>query len=144
MNKLKRSKEQVENYMKQQNHELMLKQELRKLRTEDIAKVQSRKKRQAQNDKAMIMEKEKNAEQLTKQIKDREKILIETRHTNMMKSNLSKVSHMENLEKWARRGFSTSHSTKKTVDLRGSGNLFDLSKKASSPFKLKPYEAPDE
>ena len=37
----------------------------------------------------MIMEKEKNAEQLTKQIKDREKILIETRHTNMMKNNLT-------------------------------------------------------
>ena len=38
MLKLKRSQKQVEDYIRNQNHELMLKQELRKLRVDDIEK----------------------------------------------------------------------------------------------------------
>ena len=38
MRKLDRSKKQVEEFMRNQNHELMLKQELRKLREDDINK----------------------------------------------------------------------------------------------------------
>jgi len=43
--KLKRSQKQVEDYMRAQNHEMMLKQELRLLRVEDILKKKVREKR---------------------------------------------------------------------------------------------------
>ena len=58
MNKLKRSQKQVEEYMRNQNHELMLKQELRKLREEDITKKQVREKRKILNGKESIIQKE--------------------------------------------------------------------------------------
>ena len=45
MMKLKRSQKQVEDYMRAQNHELMLKQELRQLRVGDILKKKVREKR---------------------------------------------------------------------------------------------------
>ena len=60
-------------------------------------------------------------------MRDREQILIQTRHTNMMKSQHDKVAHIENLEKWVRRGFSTSRSTKKNVNLKENPNLIQLS-----------------
>ncbi len=83
----------------------------------------------------MIM-KEQNDEKLLKTIRDREQILIQTRHSNMMKSNMEKVGHIENLEKWVRRGFSTSRSTKKQINLFESPNLEKLSKQALSPVKM--------
>lgn len=55
----------------------------------------------------------------------------------MMRGNLEKVSHIENLEKWVRRGFSTSRSTKKNVNLKDNAHLEQLSKIAQSPVKLK-------
>ena len=62
----------------------------------------------------------------------------------MMKNNLEKVSHIENLEKWVKRGFSTSRSTKKNINLKGSPELERIAKIAASPVKLKAYEVPDE
>ena len=100
MMKLKRSQKQVEDYMRNQNHELMLKQELRKLRVEDINKKQIREKRKEASVKQSIIQKEKDDEKLLKTIRDREQILIDTRHNNMMKSNLEKVKHVEKLEMW--------------------------------------------
>lgn len=43
--KLERSQKQVEDYMRARNHEMMLKQELRKLREGDMLKVRERTKR---------------------------------------------------------------------------------------------------
>lgn len=123
--------------MRAQNHELMLKQELRKLREDDISKVKMRKKRLEMNNKQSIISKEQNDEKLLKTMREREQTLIQTRHTNMMKGNLDKVAHIENLEKWVRRGFSTSRSTKKNVDLRSNPALEQLSKIVQSPIKLK-------
>lgn len=100
MMKLKRSQKQVEEFMRNQNHELMLKQELRKLREDDINKKQIREKRKDTSVKQSIIQKEKDDEKLLKTIRDREQILIETRHNNMMKSNLEKVKHVEKLEQW--------------------------------------------
>jgi len=77
-------------------------------------------------------------------MRDREKILIQTRHTNMMKNNLEKVGHIENLEKWVRRGFSTSHSTKKTINLAASPQLEKLSRIAQSPIRITPARTGDE
>ena len=94
MMKLKRSQKQVEEFMRNQNHELMLKQELRKLREDDINKKQIREKRKDNSVKQSIMQKEKEDENLLKDIRDREQILIQTRHTNMMKGNLEKVAHV--------------------------------------------------
>lgn len=109
--------------MKHQNHELMLKQELRKLREDDITKKQIREKRKDDSVKQSIMQKEKDDENLLKTIRDREAILIETRHSNMMKSNLEKVAHVDNLEKWVQRGFSTTRTTKRRVNLNASPKL---------------------
>lgn len=58
MIKLKRSQKQVEEFMRNQNHELMLKQELSRLRTEDIVKKKVREKRKDLNTKEKIIQKE--------------------------------------------------------------------------------------
>ena len=65
---------------------------------------------------------------MLKTMRDREQILIMTRNTNMMKNNLEKVAHIENLEKWAARDFSTSRTTKKKVNLAQSPHLEKLSR----------------
>ena len=62
--------------MANQNHELMLKQELRKLREDDIMKKKIREKRKDLSGKEAIINKEKEDEQLLKTIRDRESILI--------------------------------------------------------------------
>lgn len=85
------------------------------------------------------MQKEKDDEKMLKTIRDRESILIETRHNNMMKCNLDKVAHVELLEKWVQRGFSTTRSTRKKVNLQSSPRLEKLSRIVASPVKLKEY-----
>jgi len=143
MMKLKRSQKQVEEFMRNQNHELTLKQELRKLRTEDIVKKKVREKRKELNTKEQIIKKEQDDERLLKIMRDREKILIETRHSNMMKSNFDKIAHIESLEKWVKRGFSTSRGTLKHLRLTDAPQLADLSKKMSSPIKIVRQDAPE-
>lgn len=144
MMKLKRSQKQVEDYMRAQNHELMLKQELRQLRVGDILKKKVREKRKDLSAKEQIIKKEQDDEKLLKTMRDREQILINTRNTNMMKSNLEKVAHIENLEKWVARGFSTSRTTKKKVKLNQSPNLEKLQKIMVAPIKIERNEEPDD
>ena len=72
MIKLKRSQKQVEEFMRAQNHELMLKQELRKLREEDILKKKIREKRKELGAKQQIIKKEQDDEKLLKTMRDRE------------------------------------------------------------------------
>ena len=43
--RMKRSEELIENYKSEQNHEIMLRQELRRLREEDMRKIKEREKR---------------------------------------------------------------------------------------------------
>ena len=74
---------------------------------------------------------------MLKHIRDREHMLIETRHLNMMKNNLEKVAHIESLEQWVKRGFSTTRTTKKQVGLANSPHLEALSKKAAAPMLIK-------
>ena len=81
---------------------------------------------------------------MLKTIRDREQILIETRHNNMMKGNLEKVAHVESLNNWVSRGFSTTRSTRKKVNLQGSPQLEKLSKIAASPVKLKEFKTIDD
>ncbi len=108
---------------------------MRKLREEDILKKKIREKRKDLCNKEQIIKKEQDDEKLLKTMRDREEILIQTRHMNMMKNNHEKVAHVENLEKWVQRGFATTRSTKKAVKLHDS-TLEQLSKKANSPIKV--------
>ena len=55
---------------------------------------------------------------------------------NMMKGNLERVGYISDLEKWVKRGFSTTHSTKKAVRLSQSPNLERLSKIAQQPVVI--------
>ena len=54
----------------------------------------------------------------------------------MMKNNLDKVGHIENLEKWVKRGFTTKNATLRSLKLSDNPELSILSKKASSPVKI--------
>lgn len=114
----------------------MLKQELRNLRTDDIVKKRIREKRKELSTKEQIIKKEQADENLLKTMRNRETVLIQTRHMNMMKNNQDKVGHIENLEKWVKRGFSTKNSTMRSLNLTDNPELSILSKKASSPFKI--------
>ena len=78
----------------------MLKQELRKLREDDIYKKKIREKRKDLCNKEQIIKKEQDDGNLLKTMRDREQVLIQTRHMNMMKNNHEKVAHEQNLEKW--------------------------------------------
>ena len=55
--KLQRSEKAVEDYMKEQKHEIMLKQELRKLREDDMKRLMERQKRLEFKKKIDIIEK---------------------------------------------------------------------------------------
>lgn len=65
----------------------MLKQELRNLRTDDIVKKRIREKRKELSTKEQIIKKEQADENLLKTMRNRETVLIQTRHMNMMKNN---------------------------------------------------------
>lgn len=58
MVKLQRSQKQVEEFIKHRNHDIMLKQELRKLREEDTIKEKQRQRRLNENTKRDIIAKE--------------------------------------------------------------------------------------
>ena len=141
MLRLKRSQKHVEEFMRAQNHEFMLKQELRRLKGEDIMKVKMRAKRLEEKKKVDIMKKEADDENLRREIRDGEKFPFETRHSNMMRNNQDKISHIENLEKWVRSGFSTSRTTRQKVNLNQSPELEKRAREAASPVKLRDFQA---
>jgi len=114
----------------------MLKQELNKLRTEDIEKKKIREKRKELSTKEQIIQKEQADDSLLKNMRNREKVLIQTRHMNMMKNNMDKVGHIENLERWVKRGFRTSSTVMRSLKLSDNPELSILSKKATSPIKI--------
>jgi hypothetical protein len=61
MDKFETSGKQVEQYMQEQAHELMLKQELRKLREEDMKKQSERQKRLEFIQKVKVIQNEKES-----------------------------------------------------------------------------------
>ena len=117
MQKLKRSQKQVEEYIKNRNHETMLKQELRNLREDDTLKTKERTKRQNANRKAKIMNKEAADALLIKTMREREQKLCDIKYENMVKTNIAKLNHIGDLETWASRGFSTSRSVRKKLNV---------------------------
>lgn len=141
MMKLKRSQKQVEEYIKNRNHETMLKQELRQLREDDTVKVKQRQKRQNENRKAKILNKEKADEEMVRTFKQREQKLIDTRYDNLVRTNIEKVSFIDSLEKWAGKGFSTSRSVRKKLNVTASPGLAKLAQDALSPGPVKKVES---
>ena len=73
--------------MRARNHEMMLKQELRKLREGDMIKVRERTKRLESKRKQDILNKEQQDADLLNTMKNRERILIDTRYDNIVKTN---------------------------------------------------------
>ena len=74
--------------MRARNHEMMLKQELRKLREGDMIKVRERTKRLESKRKQDILNKEQQDSDLLNTMKNRERILIDTRYDNIVKTNI--------------------------------------------------------
>lgn len=79
LQKLNRSEKAVKEYLSEQRHSLMLKQEERKLKEEDMKKIRLRMKRLEFKKKMEIIEKEKSVEQIIEQAKEREKEIIQKR-----------------------------------------------------------------
>lgn len=96
--------------MKEQKHEIMLKQESRKLREEDMKKLMQRQKRLDFKKKFQILEKEKNYETTIKTGKEREQSIIRIRCDNQVKLNIDKEQFRKTMDQWAHTGFSTSRS----------------------------------
>ena len=69
---------------------MMLKQELRKLREGDMIKVRERTKRLESKRKQDILNKEQQDSDLLNTMKNRERILIDTRYDNIVKTNQDK------------------------------------------------------
>ena len=76
--------------MRARNHEMMLKQELRKLREGDMIKVRERTKRLESKRKQDILNKEQQDSALLNTMKNRERLLIDTRYDNIVKTNIDK------------------------------------------------------
>jgi hypothetical protein len=74
--KMKRSQEAVEKFKKDQDHEIKLKQELRKLREEDMQKIKERKKRLEGNRKEKILDKEREHSDAVSMLKTHEQMLM--------------------------------------------------------------------
>ena len=91
---------------------MMLKQELRKLREGDMIKVRERTKRLESKRKQDILNKEQQDSDLLNTMKNRERILIDTRYDNIVKTNQDKNKYISELDSWAKTGFSTSRSTR--------------------------------
>lgn len=85
------------------------------------------------------MNKERADETMIKDFKMREQKLIDTRYENLVKTNIEKGSYIENLEGWARKGFSTSRHVKRKLNMTASPGLQKLATDAFSPIaKRKP------
>ena len=76
-------------------------------------------------------------------MKQREKQLIETRYNNLVKTNIERNNYVQELDSWAKTGFSTSRSTRKKVGLSTSPELHKQAKIAAGLMK-DPNEAKEE
>lgn len=101
MNKFTRSAKVVEEFHNNKKHELMLKQELRKLREEDMKKVQERQKRLEFKKKNDIMNKEVKDQSLIKEIKQRENALVNHRFQSLVNQNLERSLFSTSMDSWA-------------------------------------------
>lgn len=115
MEKFESSGRAVQDFMKEQAHELMLKQELRKLREEDMRKQAERQKRLENIHKLKVIDGEKTSDNRIKIVKDRDNALVQIRYLSSVKNQLEKEEIQRTLSKWAHSGFSTSRAKLQTV-----------------------------
>ena len=97
MEKFDKSGKAVEDFMKDQAHELMLKQELRKLREEDMRKQSERQKRLELIHKLKVLDQEKSSENRIKMVKDRDQALMQIRYLSGIKNQIEKEEISHNL-----------------------------------------------
>jgi acyl-ACP thioesterase len=110
MDKFETSGKQVEQYMSEQAHELMLKQELRKLREEDMKKQSERAKRLEFIQKVKVIQSEKESQSRIKIFRERDQALIQLRYESAIRSQLETEEVQRTLAKWAHSGFNTSRT----------------------------------
>lgn len=79
MEKFESSGKAVQEFMKEQAHELALKQELRKLREEDMRKQSERQKRLQHIHKLKVIEGENNSKSRIQLVRERDQTLIQLR-----------------------------------------------------------------
>ena len=108
-----------------------------------MIKVRTRTKRLETKRKYDILNKEQQDAALMNTMKEREKLLIETRYNNLVRTNMERNTYVAELDSWAKTGFATSRSTRKKVGLSASPHLEKLSKIAHGIMK-DPNEAKDE
>lgn len=106
--KLERSKQQVEMYIQNQRHQVMLKQTLRQLREEDMEKTRVRSKRKAIKEKGEIIRKELADGAMLATMRERGRFMSSIRVDHMNQLNFDKSNMCQVLDTWAGRGFSTS------------------------------------
>lgn len=99
--------------MKEREHELRLKQELRRLKEEDIAKLRERQKRLELKRKIEIINKHVRDSELREEVKRREQILAVTRFENNIKTNLEKVNMTLDAQALIKEGFATGMARRK-------------------------------
>lgn len=130
MEKFESSGKAVEDFMREQAHELMLKQELRKLREEDMRKQSERQKRLQLIHKLKVLENEKNSDSRVREVRDRDQALIQIRYQSSIKNHLEKEEVTRSLSKWAHSGFQTSRAQLQTVGsqspLHGSSSVAEF------------------
>ena len=76
-------------------------------------------------------------------MKNRERILIDTRYDNIVKTNIDRNNYISDLDQWAKTGFSTSRTTKNRLNLSASPALEKIAKIAQGKMK-DPNEAKGE
>ena len=68
-------------------------------------------------------------------MKERERLLIETRYNNTVKTNIERNNYISDLDNWAKKGFATTRSTKRAVNLSTSPELEKMAKIANGTMK---------
>ena len=131
--KLQKSQKAVEDFIRERDHQFMLKQELRKLREDDMQKVKQRRKRLELKRKIDIITKEKQDNEVREEVKRREKILIETRYENTVKSNFEKINLTKEILDWTHKGYSTTKESKKKLRLDHSPEIEEKIRDIKNP-----------
>ncbi|CDW79915.1 UNKNOWN [Stylonychia lemnae] len=137
LQKLNRSEKAVKEFLSDQKHNLMLKQEERKLKEEDMKKIRLRMKRLEFKKKMEIIEKEKSVEQIIEQVKEREKEIIQKRYENCVKLNFEKEQLKRTMHIWAHSGFTPDKSPEKNVTLNINNSIVDFKQTLFSTSNLK-------
>jgi hypothetical protein len=134
MSKLDRSKKMVQELVKERNHEIMIKQELRKLKEEDMKLLVERQRRVAMRKKIEILDKENQRDRARSELKQTEKKIIEKRYLNTCKLKHDRAQISQDLKTWAT--ISLKSPSKKNLDKAASPKLKEYAKMLSNPKLL--------